>query len=396
MRLLTVGNLYPPQHLGGYEVVWHSAVEHMRARGHEVTVLTTDSRVRDISPVEETDVHRTLRWYWSDHEFASVGRVAALSIERQNAKELDRLLAGGYDAVLWWAMGGMSLGLIGRAARAGVVSGAVVHDAWPVYGQKMDGWIGRSDLPARTLRGVARVAGVSSSFSPSDIAAWSFNSRWVRDGLLDRIPEVNAADCRVDYPGVDPARFGTADAHPWSWRLACVGRVEARKGVDVAITALAALPPQATLVVSGGGPESLRSELMALAQRLGVADRVTFTGPVDDVAAVYEACDALVFPVTWDEPFGLVPLEAMAVGRPVLATGTGGSAEYLADGRNCLLTPPGDAAQLASAIRRLAGEEGLRGRLTDGGRATARQFAAGDFDAAIEDFALTLAVQSAP
>jgi glycosyltransferase involved in cell wall biosynthesis len=79
-----------------------------------------------------------------------------------------------------------------------------------------------------------------------------------------------------------------------------------------------------------------------------------------------------VFPVTWAEPFGLVPLESMAVGRPVLATGQGGSGDYLRDGENGLLHPPGDAAALAATMRRLAEDAPLRARLRTGGLATAR------------------------
>ncbi|MHB1534379.1 MAG: glycosyltransferase, partial [Acidimicrobiales bacterium] len=77
--------------------------------------------------------------------------------------------------------------------------------------------------------------------------------------------------------------------------------------------------------------------------------------------------DCLVFPSEWPEPFGLVPLEAMACGTPVVATGAGGSAEFLVDGANCLLFAPGDPAALAKAVRRLAGDPGLRNLVRDGG-----------------------------
>jgi glycogen synthase len=72
--------------------------------------------------------------------------------------------------------------------------------------------------------------------------------------------------------------------------------------------------------------------------------------------------------VVWEEPFGLVPLEAMSVGRPVIATGAGGSGEYLRDEENCLLyAPREDPAALAAAARRLASEPSLRQRLRRGG-----------------------------
>ncbi len=102
------------------------------------------------------------------------------------------------------------------------------------------------------------------------------------------------------------------------------------------------------------------------------------------VAAAYAACDALVFPVTWHEPWGLVPLEAMASGRPVLASRAGGGpAEYLEEGVNCLQFAPGDAAGLALALRRLAGEAALRTALVAGGRETAARFPESAFHAAL-------------
>jgi glycosyltransferase involved in cell wall biosynthesis len=84
--------------------------------------------------------------------------------------------------------------------------------------------------------------------------------------------------------------------------------------------------------------------------------------------------------VTWDEPWGLVPIEAMAHGVPVVATGRGGSAEYLRDGDNALLHPPGDVAALARALRRLADEPELRERLRAGGAETAPRHTARAFN----------------
>jgi glycosyltransferase involved in cell wall biosynthesis len=193
-------------------------------------------------------------------------------------------------------------------------------------------------------------------------------TRWlfISDAVRARAPVPG----EVVRPGVDPAAFPFRPAGTWGWRLACIGRVEPRKGIAVAVEALAALP-EATLTVDGPD-EGHRADLEALAGRLGVAGRLRFTRtPADRVAGAYAAADAVLFPVTWPEPWGLVPLEAMSVGRPVVATGTGGSGEYLRDGENALLAAPGDAAALAAAVRRLAATEALRARLVAGGRATA-------------------------
>jgi glycosyltransferase involved in cell wall biosynthesis len=85
----------------------------------------------------------------------------------------------------------------------------------------------------------------------------------------------------------------------------------------------------------------------------------------------YGDADVCVFPSEWAEPFGIVPLEAMASGTPVVATGTGGSGEYLVDGDNCVLFQPGDVGGLAEGVRALAGDPALRARLIAGGLATA-------------------------
>jgi glycosyltransferase involved in cell wall biosynthesis len=84
----------------------------------------------------------------------------------------------------------------------------------------------------------------------------------------------------------------------------------------------------------------------------------------------------------WEEPWGLVPLEAMALGRPVTASGRGGSGEYLRDGENCLLHAPGDPASLAATVRRLAADEALRARLLEGGLRAARHYTESRFNRA--------------
>jgi hypothetical protein len=104
------------------------------------------------------------------------------------------------------------------------------------------------------------------------------------------------------------------------------------------VEALVHVPEAATLTVLGGWDEGEESRLRELAERHGVAARVTFRGQRSraDVHAAYADADLVVFPVRWEEPWGLVPLEAMARGRPVVATGRGGSGEYLREGGNRL------------------------------------------------------------
>jgi hypothetical protein len=176
--------------------------------------------------------------------------------------------------------------------------------------------------------------------------------------------------------GIDPAFGPPAPAREWDWSLLYVGRIDRRKGLGTALAALEHLP-EATLTVAGDGPDAPMLAGHPRVRRLGHV-------PHAEVADVYAVCDAVVFPVEWEEPWGLVPLEAMACGRPVLATGRGGSAEYLVDGVNSVLFAAGDAEALAAGVRRLSGDRALRERLREGGRVTARAHTAAAANAEIE------------
>jgi glycosyltransferase involved in cell wall biosynthesis len=142
------------------------------------------------------------------------------------------------------------------------------------------------------------------------------------------------------------------------------------------------LPDGMELLISGVGDDEFAAELHALA---GPAVAFSTTRDRAEIAREYADADAVLFPADWSEPFGLVPLEAMAVGRPVIATGAGGSAEYLRDGENCLLVGRGDADALRAAIERLAADAPLRDRLREGGFATAKELTLSRFVRGVAD-----------
>jgi len=375
--------MYPPHHLGGYEITWRSSVEQLRGAGHEVSVLTTDFRRAGVEEGDEPGVHRELRWYWHEHRFPRIGLRARIALERHNAAVLGRQLENARpDAVCWWAMGGMSLGLIELVRRRGLPAVGVVGDDWMAYGPKVDAW--HRVAAHRPLGGpLARAAGLPATVELSRSALWLFNSERTRAAALELGLDPRAA--RVANPGIDTGLFRPARPRPWGWRLACVGRIDPRKGLELAVDALAELP-EAVLRIAGAGDDGHASELLERAHRLGVHDRLELReAPRDQVADVYGAADAVLFPVLWPEPWGLTPLEAMACGRPVVASGRGGSAEYLRDGENCLIADPeAGGGALARALERLAGDEALRGRLRAGGLATAARFSEGDYNRRIE------------
>ncbi len=385
MRILTVGNMYPPHALGGYEITWRAAVAHLRERGHDVRVLTTDYRAPGVAVGgdDESDVHRELRWYWRDHAFPRLSLRERMTLERHNARVFDRHVRElRPDVVSWWAMGGMSLSLVERARRAGLPAAAIVGDDWLDYGPRVDAWTRMFASRPRAAAIARAITGVPTQVDWSDAGSWLFNSETVRRRALVAHPELR--DTAVAHPGIEPGRFRAAERPPWRWRLLCLGRIDPRKGIDTAVRALAELPPEATLAVVGGGDERHLEELRQLARELRLSRRVSFERrPRAEIARAYAEADALVFGVRWEEPWGLVPLEGMAVGCPVVATGTGGSGEYLRHEENCLIFERDRPDALAAAVRRLAGDADLRTRLCEGGLATAARFPESAYNGAI-------------
>jgi D-inositol-3-phosphate glycosyltransferase len=177
--------------------------------------------------------------------------------------------------------------------------------------------------------------------------------------------------------GVDVERFSpTGDVAPRGTRprLLSIGRLVPRKGVDDVIRALA-LVDDAELVVAGGpvakeldtDPEVAR--LRAVAAESGVAERVLFLGQVgrDAVPALIRSADVVVC-TPWYEPFGLVPLEAMACGRPVVAAAVGGLVDTVVDGVTGWLVPPRQPATLADALNALVNDVNSRVEFGKAGR----------------------------
>ena len=362
--------------------MWGAAMAHARSLGHTVRVLVSDHRESGIDGEVDPDVHRTLRWYWDQrrYEFPRLSPLERLRIEHHNAEELARHLREFQpDVVAWWSMGCMSLSLIERVRRAGIPAVFVVHDNWLVYGPEFDQWLRMWRGRRRALAPIAqRLLTVPTSVDFGRAGRFVFNSRYT----LNRARETGlSAPAAVVYPGIDARFVDSLAPHPWRWRLVYVGRIDRHKGVDTAVRALAQLPLAAELSIWGTGDEGYVAEMRRLAGDLGVGQRVRFEGWVDadGLAKAYDDADVVVFPVRWEEPFGLVPLEAMGVGRAVVTTARGGTGEFIRDGQNALVFEPDDAESLAAAVRRLAGDEQLRTRLRTAGRDTAARYTLAGF-----------------
>jgi glycosyltransferase involved in cell wall biosynthesis len=217
--------------------------------------------------------------------------------------------------------------------------------------------------------------------------------------------KISIAPCGVDLDVFAPT--GPVAAKGRRHRILSVGRLVPRKGVDLVIRALpylkaAGFDDVELLIVGGGGdsgalhadPEVRR--LLALADELGVQDQVVLEGQVSrgEMPGIFRSADAVVC-APWYEPFGIVPLEAMACGVPVVAAAVGGLRDTVVDHATGLHVPPRDPEAIASALAMLLGNPDLRAELGDAGQRRARARYSWDRVAAESEKAYQLAVAGA-
>jgi glycosyltransferase involved in cell wall biosynthesis len=175
---------------------------------------------------------------------------------------------------------------------------------------------------------------------------------------------VSIVPCGVDTSVFTPR--GPVAPRSDRGRLLVLGRLVERKGQDDAVRALRAVPDAELVVVGGPASDALDADpevrrLRALAAEAGVGDRLVFTGAVAraDVPAWIRSAD-VVLAVPWYEPFGITPLEAMACGRPVVATAVGGLVDTVADGVTGDLVPPRNPEQLGRVLAALLADDERR------------------------------------
>ena len=215
----------------------------------------------------------------------------------------------------------------------------------------------------------------------------------VSDYWRRRLSSDYGVDATVVRNGVDAARFAAPTAHSSALRAGIgatdrtlfltVGGIEPRKGSRELIEALALvrneMDPSPMLAVVGGHSfqdhRAYREDVLDRARQLSLDEELKLVGTVSEAEldGWYEAADAFVFPSV-KEGFGLVVLEAMAAGLPVIATDIPVFREYLDDGVGALLVPPHDADALAKAMVRVGQDLSLRSSLADAGPTVAARF----------------------
>ena len=378
MRILVVGNLYPPIVFGGYEILCERVVRSLERRGHEVHVLTSDFMAEQAPP--DPRVTRSLGLTTDfPRPGETVGTVdfSARSLHRIGRRNYERtreaICRVQPDLVFAWCMNRLSLGPFFAARDLGIPACYTINDEHPrQYSHERPG-LGLLRM-ARHL--AQRFVWPMATLAHLEPPPMTIISEALRQRLLTL--GVPVEDALVLHQGI-PVRetaFRPRARHAGApLRVMYAGQLSRVKGVHTIIGALGRLRSAGRrdihLDIIGDGVPDYLAHLRARAAELGVADRVTFVGRLshEQVEQAYHEHHVLVFSSEWEEPFGLVHLEAMAAGCTVISTTTGGSAELIRDCMNALAYKAGSADDLARQLRRLLEDDGLRLELAEGGRA---------------------------
>ena len=347
---------------GGQNVYVADLSAELARRGHEVTVYTRrdDSSlpVRVSTPLGFDVVHvpaGPAQPVPKDELLPYMGEFARFLAERWRGDRPDVV-----HAHFW--MSGLASALAAR--ETGIAMVQTFHALGVVKRRHQ----GRSDTSPPDRIRIERLVGNAAERVLATCADEVFEL--VRMGLPRA--RISVVPCGVNVDEFVPD--GPSAPRTATHRVLTVGRLVRRKGFDSAIAALPSLP-DTELVIAGGAerrhladdPEARR--LIDRAKRLGVADRVRLPGRVAraDMPALLRSADVVVCSPEY-EPFGIVPLEAMACGVPVVATAVGGLNDTVVDGITGFHVPPRQPAALARALRELLADETLRSAVGAAGR----------------------------
>lgn len=325
MRILCQANGYLPEIIGGEEVLLAHLYRALRAKGHDVLVIAPC--FRDSEGARVCDGIDVIKFGFV--EAAESRRLSEFNHIRQRISDTARKFRPDVVHLNDVRLGSMMFRR--RGAHADVPRVLTIHSPIP------------KDGPPGLLQHLADEADVVVTISSAQ-----------RDGVLQAMssiaPKVVGIANALPVPSAAPLPL--PDARTFLF----VGRLVPDKGADTAIDAIAELARHdefAELVIAGHGPE--RGKLEQRVEAHGLSERVKFLGWVlpDDVPALMNACFAVVVPSRWQEPFGLVALQAAQMARPVIASRVYGLTDVVDDGVSGLLVAPDDPSALADAMRTL-------------------------------------------
>ncbi len=370
MRICLVSQEYPPGYVGGIGTQCQVKARGLVALGHEVEVLTAaagdggeqrswvdqGATVHEVcSPCESFDVYRS-ETYWLGYTWSVLGALRALSAARPfDVIEFPDYAAEGFA---------FQLDRQDDDATAVVVH---LHGSLAVLSERI-GWPHASER-------LYRVGTFMEDLSIEG-ADWLLAASHSIAELIARRTGVSRELIDVVQGAVDAEMFSPADSprlRDGETRLLFVGNVVANKGVLTVLDAfvrLSSLHPELVLLIAGSGDDDVEVELGERALQAGVADRVRQLGFVehDELPQLYRSADLVAAPSQYEGGLGMVYLEAMGCGLPVVAAAAGGASEAIVDGATGFLLRHGDVEEVTAALELLLRDAELRVRMGAAGR----------------------------
>jgi glycosyltransferase involved in cell wall biosynthesis len=376
MKVLQVSNFYPPYWVGGYEQIAEWVAIGLRERGHQVDVLTGRGPAfggrPEIHGDLDLDLGELANYFTKGMSFNSGmrGNLSRHVFSPLNFRACRRAIREVQpDLVSFWNPAYISFSPLLAARWEGIP--AVVHlsDTVANVFRNPHPPINHPRLRRLGCAGVdflLRLARPARFVVPSTFLKQKFVSR---EGLPESRTTVLHWPVEPTVSRAVPPERGPSE-HP---RLLFVGTLLPEKGPDVLIEAFAEAHrqrPDLTLTIVGEGSSGYVAGLVQKAHGLPIR----FLGRLDRAAVTrtYSEHDVLVFPSVWDEPYAVVPPEAMAMGLAVIGTTAGGTPEAVIDGKTGLLVPPRDPGALRDAMLRLCQDPDLACRLAKDGQEWAR------------------------
>jgi len=369
MKILVLTNLLTLHGLGGYEERCLHTVADLRARGHQVHVLTSDHQVDGREATDGQEVSRRLQIHgFYGHPWLPIHQLYRLELANQQILR-ETLESVRPQVVHVWNMGGISKSLLHTLEAGDVPVVYDISDHWIARSLKADVWLSWWNDPGSPgralLRGMARLCGLrrvitrqipTASVRTLQFKKIYFCSKFMRE--LSQGQGYPVGHAEVVYCGVEVERFRQKTEYSPPTRFIWVGRLAEDKDPMTALKgflrARSASGWALTLDIFGRGDAAYTAKIEAEIERAAAGDFVCIRAAShEEMRAIYADYDAYIFSSNWGEPFALTPLEAMAAGLPVLMCPDGGDAELLHDGFNALGFVAGSPSSLAGAIQRL-------------------------------------------
>jgi glycogen(starch) synthase len=370
MKVAFITFEYPPFVQGGAGIYAHNLTKELARLGHEVHVITGKATGGERESVEAgVFVHRigllnkpflaaVSFWFSLRKDFAS--------LENQ---------AGGFDIVHGNGLSDFSLGQRTVSSPRVITIHHLTSTTLRALGASL----------AKRVRNVRGESGISSFIEPLCIRRASrviAVSQFTKQDIISvyGIPE---SRIEVIYHGARPENYVFPEENKLRFRsslgiesqpmILFVGRLVPRKGVDILLRALPQVIREmdVRLVLAGSGNQR---DYQQLAQSLGISDKVIFLGhvPDDTLSLLHSSCDLFVLPSRL-EGLGIVIIEAMAAGKPIIATNAGGIPELIESGKNGILIEIGEEKELASAIIQMLGDKSLSRAIGENNREKVRE-----------------------